>query len=626
MSSLDPDLRALQEVRDAVQRASRAQAQAALWTQEQTDKVCAAMAQAAAAAAHDLARLAVEETGIGRVHYKVLKNLFGSEGTWASIKDVQSVGVIKRDEAAGLVEVASPAGVVAGIIPTTNPTSTTINNALINIKARNAIVFSPHPRAKRCIGETVEVLRRAIERAGGPADLVCMLSNPTVDSTAALMSHKKIALILATGGSGLVRAAYSSGKPAFGVGPGNVPVYIDRSAEVAKAAKWIVASQSFDNATLCCSEQALVLDAPIAEQMLAELKKRGAHLCSAEETLKLERHCIQGGMMSAAVVGKDPSVIAEGAGFHVPSATTILLAHQAGVGREFPLSAEVLCPVLSIHVVDGWKAGCVMSLKILRHGGLGHTIGIWSRDEAVLDAWFIEKPASRMIVNGPTSQGAVGYSTGLTTAFSLGCGTLAGNITSDNISVRHMLNIKRAGFVSADWEERYVADLARAAEMTGELAPRGSGLAGDAGLSVGQSQSAQSRRPDISAPVGWTNPMDLTPGAAPMTPAAKPQVVATLEAKPAPAAAKQAQGAMANAPAPRFSGSGFAKPLSAPQRPASMPAPQAAPAPQSFGPYVGMSLTTQEIQGILSNAGSGCPLGPCAGCQHQDPTTGGCNA
>ena len=618
MPSLDPDLRALQEVRDAVQRASLAQAQAARWSQEQTDEVCAAMVKAASAAAHDLARLAVEETGIGRVHYKVLKNLFGAEGTWASIKDQQSVGVIRRDDVAGLVEVASPAGVVAGIIPTTNPTSTTINNALINVKARNAIVFSPHPRSKRCIGETVEVLRRAIERAGGPPDLVCMLSNPTVESTAALMAHKKIALILATGGSGLVRAAYSSGKPAFGVGPGNVPVYIDRSADVAQAAKWIVASQSFDNATLCCSEQALVLDAPIAEDMLRELKQRGAYLCNAEETRLLERHCVRDGLMSAEVVGKDPAVIAAGAGFQVPSATTVLLVHQAGVGREFPLSGEVLCPLLSIHLVEGWKAGCETSIQILRFGGLGHTIGVWSRDEAVLDAWFLEKPASRMVVNGPTSQGAVGYSTGLETAFSLGCGTLAGNITSDNISLRHMLNIKRAGFMARDWEERYVADLARAASMTGEAAPRGSGLPGDAGLQVSQSQAVESRRPESSAPVGWTDPMSGVPSSKPLAAATSLPAAA-----PAPAPRRAAQeGSLAAAPAPRFSGSGTLKPA-APRVTPRRPSPSAAP---SHGPYVGMSLTSSEIQGILAKAGSGCPLGPCAGCPHQDAQTGGCNA
>ena len=270
---MDPDLRALQEVRDAVERAHAAHAVVAAWDQARIDGVCEALVHAAANAAHDLARLAVEETGIGRVHYKVLKNVFASEGTWESIKDEKTCGIIARDEARGLLEVATPAGVIAAIVPTTNPTSTAIFKALISVKGRNAVVISPHPRAKRCIGESVEVLRRALERAGAPADLVIALSNPTIESTGALMSHPRTAMILATGGSGLVKAAYSSGKPAYGVGPGNVPAYIDRSADIARAARWIIASQSFDNATLCCSEQNLILDRPVADGMLAEMAR-----------------------------------------------------------------------------------------------------------------------------------------------------------------------------------------------------------------------------------------------------------------------------------------------------------------------------------------------------------------
>src|SRR5687768_12494199 len=256
------------------------------------------MADAGEAAAYDLARVAVEETGIGYVHYKVLKNLLGSRGIWNSIKNEKSVGIISRDEKTGVIEVATPVGVVAGIIPTTNPTSTAIGKALIAVKGRNAIVISPHPRARRCIGETVEVMRRAIERAGGPPDLVLSLSNPTIESTGALMKHKHVSIILATGGSGLVHAAYSSGKPAYGVGPGNVPVYVDRSADVANAARTIVQSQSFDNGTLCCSEQALVLDRPIADAVLAEMQRNGAHVCSAEETTKLAALCNVGGHMN----------------------------------------------------------------------------------------------------------------------------------------------------------------------------------------------------------------------------------------------------------------------------------------------------------------------------------------
>ncbi len=615
MPSLDPDLRALQEVRDLVERASRAQQVASKWTQKQTDDVCAEMARAGANAAHDLARVAVEETGIGRVHYKVLKNLFGAEGTWNSIKDEKTVGILSRDEKNGVIEVGTPAGVIAVIIPTTNPTSTVINNALIAVKGRNAIVISPHPRAKRCIGETAEVLRRAIERAGGPPDLVCTLSNPTIESTGALMKHKQTAMILATGGSGLVRSAYSSGKPAYGVGPGNVPVYVDRSADVERAAKWIVASQSFDNATLCCSEQALVLDRPIAERFLAQMKSRGAHLCCPEETAKLARYCVRNGMMSADVVGQDPWKIAQGAGFEVPRSTTVLLAHQDGVGREHPLSGEILCPVLSIHSVDGWEQGCEVSLAILRYGGLGHTIGLWAKDETVLDAWFLEKPANRIVVNGPTSQGAVGYSTGLQPAFSLGCGPQAGNITSDNISARHMINVKRVAFVTADWEARYEADLARAAQWTGDTAPRGSGLAGDPGRSGG------------GAVAGAT-------AAAPLEPARAASSVAGasgsgVRSTPVDGSSNWRGNAPSFTRAPEAPRTAHKQPRAAqtPARAERRPAPPAAaPRAADAGPYVGMSLTTDEIKGILSHAGAGCPLGPCQGCPHNDVRTGACTA
>ncbi len=612
-SSLDPDLRALQEVRDCVERARAAQKTFARAGQGEVDKVCEAVAQAAAKAAYPLAKLAVEETGIGRVHYKVQKNLFGAEGTWASIRDEKTVGIVSRDERTGVLEVATPIGVVCGIVPTTNPTSTTINNALIALKGRNGIVISPHPRARRCIAETVEVIRGALERAGAPADLVQSLSNPTIESTGALMKHEHVALILATGGSGLVKAAYSSGKPAYGVGPGNVPVYIDRSADLAQAARWIVASQSFDNATLCCSEQALVLDRPIADQLLAQMVKRGAHLCDEEETAKLEQSCNQRGHMCPDIVGMDPYRVAERAGFRVPRQTTVLLAHQQGVGREHPLSIEILCPLLSVHVVDGWEEGCRVSMQILRYGGLGHTVGLWSRDESVLEAWFLEKPASRIVANGPTSQGAVGYSTNLAPAMSLGCGPQAGNITSDNITARHMVNLKRVAFARADWEETYVADHRRASALSGDPAPRGSGLDGDPALGAprpsahGSSQTSEPRPSQSADRPHW-------PGNAPSL-RPQPRV-----APPQPST----QGTTRMTPkAPRFTAP--SAPEAAAPRTRVAPAPPPAPT-ATAGPYVGMSLTPTEIQGILEHAGRGCPLGPCKGCPHLDVQTNACKA
>ena len=619
MQRLDPDLRALQEVRTLVARAKEASKSIRGWDQARTDAVTRAVAEAAEAAAYDLAKLAVDETGIGRVHYKVLKNLFGSRGIWESIKGEKTVGVIARDDASGVREIATPVGVVAGIIPTTNPTSTAIGKALIAVKGRNAIVFSPHPRSKKCIAATVDVMRRAIERAGGPPDLISTLQSPTIESTGALMKHRDVSIILATGGSGLVRAAYSSGKPAYGVGPGNVPCYVDRSADVARAAKIIVSSQSFDNGTLCCSEQALVLDRPIAERMLAEMQARGAHLCSPEETERLARHCNKGGHMNPDVVGLDPWRIAEAAGFSVPRETSVLLAHQDGVGPEHPLSIEILCPLLSVHLVDGWEQGCEVSMQVLHFDGLGHTCGVHATDESVLEAWFLEKPANRILANGPCSQGAVGYSTALVPSMSLGCGPQAGNITSDNISVRHLLNIKRVAFPRADWDEIERRDHARAAEFTRDHAPRGSGL-----------EPAPSQR----APL--TSASALEGRSAPSTNWRGNPAVVTGEDRtkraPAPTFTRPAQHShLAGGSAPQSKVRNAPKsPAATPVATAVLPNPPATwaaqPSPATPSTYVGGGLTPAEIENIMAHAGAGCPLGPCKGCPHSNVDSGACMA
>lgn len=622
MSNLDPDLRALQEVRDFVERAKRAHELVHTWSQAQIDKLCAAMADAGEAAAHDLARVAVEETGIGRVHYKLLKNLLGSRGIWNSIKNERSVGILSRDERTGIVEVATPVGVIAGIIPTTNPTSTALGKAMIAVKGRNAIVISPHPRSKRCIGETVEVLRRAIERAGGPADLVLSLSNPTIESTSALMKHKDVAMILATGGSGLVNAAYSSGKPAYGVGPGNVPCYIDRSADIALAARSIVTSQSFDNATLCCSEQALVVDKPIEKALIGELKKRGAYVCNEEETTKLAKLCNRGGHMNADVVGLDPWRVAEMSGFAVPRETSLLLAYQGGVGPKWPLSIEILCPLLSVHVVDGWQEGCDVSMQTLHYGGLGHTAAVHARDEAVLEAWFLGKPASRIVVNGPSSMGAVGYSTWLMPSMSLGCGPQAGNITSDNITYKHLLNIKRAAFPRRDWQEIEIKDHAWATRFTRESAPRGSGLPGDPALSIFAAPASSSAF-SAGAASNWQGNTPLsTPSGAPANPSAGKGPVPMSFVQPSKGVEAKVQAAP-KSPA----GASTLVPMPPPPRAtarAAVPAkPFSAPVASS---HVGSQLSIAEIQNIMAHAGSGCPLGPCKGCAHHDPASSACTA
>lgn len=631
MKGLDPDLRALQEMRDAVARAHAACKAIAGYSQADVDRLCAAMAAAGSAAAHDLARLAVQETGIGRVHYKVLKNLLGSDGVWDSIRDEKTVGVVSRDEARGLVEVATPVGVVAGIVPTTNPTSTAMFKSLISVKGRNAVVISPHPRAKRCISETAEVMRRAIERAGGPPDLVVCLENPTIESTGALMKHKDVAIILSTGGAGLVKAAYSSGKPAYGVGPGNVPAYVDRSADPKRVAEHIVTSQSFDNATLCCSEQALVVDRPAMEGLLGALEERGAYLCNAEETAKLEAYCNVRGHMNPDLVGIDPWKVAEAAGFQVPRSTSLLLAHQGGVGREHPLSIEILCPLLSVHTVDGWQEGCAVSKTILHYGGLGHTMSVHAEDREVLEAFFLDKPASRIVANGPSSMGAVGFSTNLVPSMSLGCGPQAGNITSDNITARHLVNLKRVAFPRRDWKELERSYHERAMELTGAGAPRGSGLPGDPALGGSGTSRVSSQAP---AGLAWGGNPEFAPTASPSPPQPAPA--------PAPRPASGGSGSSVQSPRPNRPSSAptFTRGASSPRTAASSVAasraassaaasPGASPSTSPGGktlPEVGASLSVPEIQSILSNAGAGCPLGPCKGCPHQDVRTGACTA
>jgi hypothetical protein len=409
-----------------------------------------------------------------------------------------------------------------------------------------------------------------------------------------------------------VRAAYSSGKPAYGVGPGNVPCYVDRSADLASAARWVTSSQSFDNATLCCSEQALVLDEPIADRMLAELVKRGAHLCDEGELELLGAHVNQGGMMNAEVVGKDPHEVARAAGFEVARETTILLCPQGGIGREWPLSIEVLCPLLSVHRVDGWRAGCEASIQLLEFGGLGHTLSLWAREEEVVEAFLLEKPANRILVNGPASHGVVGFSSHLVASFSLGCGPQAGNITSDNITAKHLINIKRASRQRRDFEQIDRASHERARSLGGEDAPRGSGLPGDPAL-------ARSERPR-SASVSATPALSVPPGAAP--PEAARRAPRTSARVQRPVRSRPELPSFTRPSGPSMSGGGTAV-LTRPAE--TKRAVQVAPG-KTQAPEVGAALSSTEIQSIMSQAGAGCPLGPCAGCPHHEITTGACRA
>jgi acetaldehyde dehydrogenase (acetylating) len=443
--SADKDLISVQQARDLVEAAHRAQAEVARFDQATIDRICEAMAKAALRESPRVAALAVEETGYGVPADKHEKNRFAAEDVWNYFKNLRTVGVVS--ETKDVVEIASPRGVVAGIIPSTNPTSTAIFKILIAIKSRNAIVLSPHPSAARCINETVKVMRDAGVKAGLPAEAIACMTTATIEGTEAMMKHQMTAVILATGGIGLVRAAYSSGKPAFGVGPGNVPVMVERSADVPKAVQDILTSKCFDNGTICASEQAVIVDAPIEMAVREQFKMQGAYFISQSEADLLAKVvATPQRTLNPGIVGKSVEVIANMAGISVPPGTRCLLADVGGVGRDYPLSMEKLSPILAFYVEDGLERGAARCNEVLHYGGMGHTAGIHTRSREAAVRYGSEMPASRVTVNTPTTHGAIGFSTALPPSMTLGCGSWGGNVTSDNVSPLHLMDIKRVAF------------------------------------------------------------------------------------------------------------------------------------------------------------------------------------
>jgi acetaldehyde dehydrogenase (acetylating) len=443
----DPDLRSVQQARELVTKARQAWETYAHFTQEQVDRIVEAAALAASSAAHELAKLAVEETGYGVVEHKFIKNKFAAADVYRFIRDMKTVGIIREHPERKVIEIAEPVGVVAAIIPSTNPTSTAIYKILISLKSRNAIVLSPHPSAAKCILRTTELMKEAALSAGAPAGLVECMTEVSLEGTRELMSHRRTSVILATGGMGLVRAAYSSGKPAFGVGPGNVPAYIESSADVPGAVRDVLTGKSYDNGTLCCSEQALVCDAAIETQVRDCVVREGGYFLSKEQMRDLAKVAVlPSRLANPEIVGKSARFIAEKAGFAVPEGTRVLVAELEGVGREHPLSIEKLSPILAFYVVRDWKEGCERSKQILAYGGMGHTLAIHSRNDDVIREFALQKPAFRIVANTTATHGAVGFSTGLSPAMTLGCGAYGGNITSDNITPMHLINVKRLAY------------------------------------------------------------------------------------------------------------------------------------------------------------------------------------
>ncbi len=464
----DRDLTSIQEARRLAQRAKRVAPLLAELTQEQIDRAVDAMAAASRAKAEEFARLAVEETGYGVVTDKIQKNLFASERVYEFIRPMKTVGVVARHDERKVVEIAEPFGVVAAVVPSTNPTSTAIYKILIAIKARCPIVLSPHPSAARAITLVAEVMASAARDAGIPDGAINWMTTVTLEGTQELMRHRDVAVILATGGMGLVRAAYSAGKPAYGVGPGNAPCFIERTADLAKAVADIIAGKTFDNGVLCSSPNSVVVDAAVADEVKREFSRQGGHFLGPDDTVRLSAALVTPQRLpNPKFVGKSAEFIAKDIGLTVPEGTRVLLAELSGVGREFPLSIEKLCPVLSYYVVNDWREGCERCIQILRYGGMGHSMSIHSRNEQVILEFGLKKPAFRIMVNTPTTHGSIGLSTGLDPSMTLGCGGYGGNITSDNITPRHLLNIKRLAY-----ETRPVAAASAAASAGRPALPK----------------------------------------------------------------------------------------------------------------------------------------------------------
>lgn len=450
---MNKDLESIQEARDLAEAAYTAFQSYEQFNEEQVERILAEISKTAIASASALAKAAVEETGYGTVEHKTLKNLFCARDVYNAIRPMKTIGIVHEDAEKKVFEVASPIGVIAAIIPSTNPTSTAIYKALIALKGRNAIVFSPHPAATKCILETSRLIAEAAERAGAPKGVVSCMRVSTIEGAEALMKHRRTALILATGGTGLVKAAYSAGKPAFGVGPGNVPTYIEGTADVPKAVRDILTGKTFDNGTLCSSEQSIVCDESVKDEVLEQLRAQGAYICNAGEKTQLER-TIQTPRrtLNTSIVGQSAEKIAHMAGFRVAADTRAIVAHADGVGPEFPISMEKLSPLLAFYVVKDWQEGCAKCIEILSFGGLGHTLSLHTRDDRIVREFGLKKPAFRICVNTPAALGAVGYTTNLFPSMTLGCGAQGNNITSDNISPLHLINLKRVAYGVRDVE------------------------------------------------------------------------------------------------------------------------------------------------------------------------------
>ena len=430
-----------------VARAKKASEEYLKLNQEQVDKIVKAMAMAGLEHHMELAKMAVEETKRGIYEDKITKNMFATEYIYHSIKYDKTVGIISENEEEGYEEIAEPVGIIAGVTPVTNPTSTTMFKSIISAKTRNVIIFGFHPSAQKCSVQAATILRDAAIEAGAPKDCILWIEEPSITATTMLMNHPDVNLILATGGKGMVQSAYSCGKPALGVGPGNVPCYIDKTAKLKTSVNDLVLSKSFDNGMICASEQSVIVDKEIHEEFEKLMKEAGCYFLNEEETNKLRESMFikeKGGSLNSAIVGQSPYTIAKSADIEVPKETKVLVLKENGVGIEYPFSKEKLSPVLAYYVVENADAGIDLAEKLIEFGGLGHSAVIHSEDRDTIQKFSERVKTGRIIVNSPSTHGAIGdiYNTNMP-SLTLGCGTFGGNSTTANVSSVNLINVKR---------------------------------------------------------------------------------------------------------------------------------------------------------------------------------------
>ena len=448
---LDKDLQQRQQARELVKQAQAAQEILSQMPQQQLDGIVYAMSKAFSAAAVELAELAVQETGFGNSQDKITKNRFASDTLWEAIRDMKTVGVLQKIPEKKLWEIGVPVGVIAAIVPSTNPTSTVCYKAMIAIKAGCSIVFSPHPKAIACTSRAAQVVAKAAEAAGAPKGSVACMTLPGLDGCQELMHADGVDLILATGGPAMVRAAYSSGKPAIGVGAGNGPAYIHRSADIRHALSCILRSKTFDYGTVCASEQSIIVEKENEEQVKTIGKSMGFYFMNTQEAGQLAKLLFKpNGTLNPQIVGKPATALAQMAGFPVPADTKILVAREQEAGPTRPYSMEKLCPVLAFFVMESQRAVLEKAIEVLRHEGSGHTFAIHCQEEDVIEQFALHIPVSRFLVNTPAALGGIGATTGLFPALTLGCGAVGGSASSNNISPLDLINLRR---VAWDLEE-----------------------------------------------------------------------------------------------------------------------------------------------------------------------------